>query len=41
MICFNPKLDQNIRLKVLYLPFGDHPKAKFILKFRMLFMSYH
>jgi hypothetical protein len=27
MICFSPKLDQNIGLNILYSPFGDHAKA--------------
>jgi hypothetical protein len=27
MICFNPDLDKNIRLGILYLPFGNHLKA--------------
>jgi len=27
MICFSPNLYQNIGLKIMYLPFSDHPRA--------------
>ncbi len=27
MTCFSLDVNQNIGLKTLYLPFGDHPKA--------------
>jgi hypothetical protein len=33
MIYFSLDLDHNIRLKIMYLLFGDHPK--FRLKFKM------
>jgi hypothetical protein len=49
IICFNLDLDQNIGLKNLYLPFGNHPKAKiqieiqnviYILLLEFLFLKF-
>jgi hypothetical protein len=32
MICFIPNLGHYIGLKILYLPFGDHPKVEIYIE---------
>jgi hypothetical protein len=48
MICFSPYLDQNIILKFLHLPFGNHPwawiqietqKVAYVLLLEFLFLK--